>query len=123
MFLRIIHSRYFERQQTPINRAVKLDAVSPEATQILSFIVGLPVLPAAPQDAQPFEGDHPNGRPPTFALGQLVLIEQPGPFALANRTLGKLDDALMHEDRAGIAEVDDFERAAFFFDGCHATKA
>src|SRR2546423_9874000 len=123
MFLRVIHTCCFEWRELRVERAIKLDAIAVEALQIFGFIVGLPVLPTTPQDSQPLEGYHPNGRPAAFAFAQLVLIEQPSPVALTNRTLGKLDDALMHKDWTSIAEMHDPEAAAFFFNGGHTTKA
>src|SRR6185436_5890746 len=96
-----------ERSQAVVERGVELDAIPLQAPQIFAFIVSRTVLPAAPKNAHPFKGDHANGGPPAFAFGKLLVIEQPGPLALADRTLGKLDNALVIKDRTSVAELND----------------
>src|ERR1041384_2427452 len=105
MFLRVSHSSGLQRRDRCIERAIELDVVPLEATEILDFVVGLSRLPAAPQDSYPFESQLADRHPFTLSVFQLVLIEQAGPVAFSDGALRKFYDALMKKDRASIAEM------------------
>src|SRR5437867_1181379 len=122
MVLRNYSHRGFEWRQAFIEGLVELDPVSLEAAQIGGLLVRLALLPATPQYPQPLEGHHANGRPVALALAPLLLIEQAGPLALADGTLGKLHDTLMVEDGPRIAELYQLLAAALFFDRRHTAK-
>src|ERR1043165_10184857 len=122
MFCKNYSHCFLERSRTLIERLVKLDPVSLEAPQIFVFIVSRTVLPAAPENAQPFKSDHANGRPTAFAFGDLFIIKQSGPVALADGALGKLDNTLVIKHRTGITELNDSLASTFLFDRSHPAK-
>src|SRR5512140_932146 len=115
MFLRIIHSslEWWERR---IKRAIELQAVSLQATQIFDFVVGLLGLPATPKNSYPFESQLAERHPFTFSVVNLVFIEKAGPLAFADRALGKLYQALMKENRPRIAKMNHFLVATLLSD-------
>src|SRR5262245_16521672 len=113
---------FLERRLALIEHLVKLDPVPLEAAQIFAFIVRGAVLPAAPEYAQPFESDHANGRPATFAFGDLLLIEQSSPLALADGTIGKLDHTLVIKYRTSVTELNDSLASTFLFDRSHPAE-
>src|SRR5215469_2273770 len=101
MISRVFHNSSFLWRQSLVERAVELDAIPLQAAQIGEFVVGLVLLPAAPKNAQPLEGDFAQRCPATLALAQGFLEQQVGPSTFGERTLGELDDALVQKDGAG----------------------
>src|SRR5712671_627193 len=122
MFFRNYSHCILQRSRSLIQRPVNLDPVSFKAPQIFVFIVSRTVLPAAPQNAQPFESDHTNGGPAAFAFGDLLIIEQSSPHALADGTLGKFDNTLVVKYRTSVTELNDSLTSAFLFDRSHPAE-
>src|SRR5215468_8091457 len=117
MFLKVFHSNSLKRRQSLVKRAIELDTVSLQTPQIGELVIRLTLLPAAPENPQPFEGDLAQGCPRALSLLQGLVEQELGPGALGQRTLGELDDALVQKDRAGTTELDKFQASTLFADG------
>ena len=69
-------------------------------------VVGLAVLPHAPDNANPFEGQGPECSVVPLTLGALLGVASLGPRAIAQRRPGKLVEGLAHKSRAEDTHVD-----------------
>ena len=76
-----------------------------EMFQVGCFVIGCPALPAAIQNADPFEGETANGDLMGFAFLPLLLIVGLGPERSGDRQGGPLDKGLTQEAGAAPAPV------------------
>jgi len=63
------------------------------------------ILPAAPEDAYPFERQGANRHLVGFALLSLGLVKGPRPKGISHGLVGPLDEGLMQEFRSTVAPV------------------
>lgn len=63
-----------------------------EGLEVAGFIVGQAVLPAAPEDAQPFEGEAAEDGLVAFAGAFLLLVVHFRPRAFGDGLTGPLDE-------------------------------
>jgi len=68
-----------------------------ESHEVASFVLGLSVVPATPQDANPFEGESAEDGLPGDAAGAPALVEGLGPEATGDRLASPLDEGLAEE--------------------------
>lgn len=87
---------------------------------VFGVIVRLVILPAAEEDALPFESQGSHGRVMRRAFGALLEIKRRGPAAPQDAFLGVFVKALSVELGAEIAPVDVATAAALFGDGRNA---
>src|SRR6185436_1437486 len=102
----------------PQQRATPADRL-----QVLLFIVGSAILPAAKDDADPFVGQCPHRCVVRLVLGALLLVVSLSPFALAKRLAGKFVEGLAQELGAGPTEMSPLDFAAGCLDGSDPTVA
>ena len=81
---------------------------------VFVFIVRGPVLPAAKEDADPFEGQGANDRVVFFTFGGVVLDIVAGPLAFGYRKAGKFVEGLPGKFRASASKINHSGFAAAF---------
>jgi len=65
-----------------------------EGHEVAGLVVGLAVVPAAPEDANPFEGQGAQDGLVGDAFGPAALVESLGPEAMGDGLAGPLDEGL-----------------------------
>jgi len=68
-----------------------------EGYEVAGFVVRLPVMPAAPEDANPLEGEGAQDGLVSNALGATALVEGLGPEGMGDSLAGPLDEGLAEE--------------------------
>src|SRR5690606_39404648 len=86
--------------------------------EVPSFAIGHAILPAAPDDADPFERQRPDGRVMTFASLSLQLVVGPCPDRVPDRVTGKFMKRLTDEFGCCPAPVDPTALSALLRDRC-----
>src|SRR5258706_731627 len=117
---RVVH---IFRCQRLIERRVEFDVTFLQASQVSELVVGDSILPTAPEDSHPFEGNDPQGAERRFSLSPLILKEELGPGTMLERTFGKFHQGLVNKLRSRPTEKHDQLFAALFFDWSHAGAA
>ena len=92
-----------------------------ESGQVFGFLVNGVVLPATPQDPNPFVGQGAHGGVMAHALGAFHLVESQRPAAEEATLGGPFMEALLEELRTSVATVDLSLLTALFGDGGDAT--
>ena len=88
-----------------------------EGIEIAFFAIGRAGLPAAEQDADPFEGERPHGGLMGFPLLALLLVIDLGPKGMPDRFGGPLHERLAQKLGTLETPVDPGLLAAAFGDG------
>ena len=87
---------------------------------ILVLVVGGLILPAAEQDADPFEGQGADYGMIFFAFDRVVFNIVTSPLGLGDREASKFMEALALKLGAGLPRIDDSAFAAAFGDRSNA---
>src|ERR1043166_4195609 len=90
---------------------------------VIVFIVRRALLPAAKEDADPFEGQGANDRVVFFTFGGVVGDIVAGPLALGNRKASKFVEGLPVKLGAGLTEIGHAAAAAASSDRSDSGKA
>src|SRR5207245_2498719 len=90
-----------------------------ELLEVFFLIVGLAFLPAAPEDAQPFESKGAQDGMVSRSFSSLPLVIRFGPGTEDNGLAGPLDQSLAGKGRRIPAPMNPSPRAALFGDRCH----
>jgi len=88
-----------------------------EGEQVVGFVVGGAVLPAFPEDADPFKGESAQDGLVAFAGALLLSVEGLGPDAAGHGLASPFDKTLPQELRTVPTPVHPHELAALFADG------
>jgi len=91
-----------------------------EGEEVTGFVVGGAVLPALPEDADPFEGKCAQDGLMAFSGSLLLSVEGLGPDAARNGLADPFNKTLPQKLRAVPTPVHPHELAAFLADGCDA---
>lgn len=118
-FLRGVFPGAFAQFHT-IKQVHQVTAVAAESRLVNGLILGSVILPAAPDDPLPFEGERPHGRVVRRAPGALLQVIRPRPPAVVDALPCELMEALPVKLRTAITPVNALAAAALL---CHRRHA
>ena len=87
-----------------------------EGGEVAGFVVGHAVVPAAPEDADPLEGERPQDRLVVLARPLLLAVVGLGPRTFGHGLAGPFHEGLAQEDRGVPAPVDPELMTTLHFD-------